>query len=357
MREYIVFDYKPTDKRNSIWRNSIWFELNDSSYRMVGFEHRGQIDFCCNPSEILRTQHHTMLSLDIFHNYENQGKVLTSKANDHSDIIITNVVDPRIQHKNIVFSDFLFNRTKAYYSQYPFKAGTTPWYHAGTNAYINPPLTRADNKKLIFVAACRTHIGKRIYRTRLAKLLENYKQLGHLGLGDNTINSLYSHSDFPNHSLTQLDHEKKTYCKRIVKWGEEYAAYSGYNPPHNEYYKNTFISIYGETIEFGLTTAVTEKTWDPLIKGHFILPFSNAGFIGYLQSIGIQFPDFINYSYDTIIDDEKRFAAYSDEVKRLLALDLDAWRELWDNNLHILLANKRYFYNRDYHRIDLEQLL
>ena len=295
MREYIIFDYKPNDKRSSIW-----FELNDSSYRMVGFQYRGPVDFCCHAGAALfRRQHHTMLSLDIFHNYENQGKVLTSKANDHSDIIITNVVDPRIQHKNIVFSDFLFNRTKAYYSQYPFKAGITPWYHAGANAYITPPLTCADNKQLIFVAACRTHNGKRIYRTQLAELLESYKQLGHLGLGDNTINSLYS----------------------------------GYNPPHNEYYKNTFISIYGETIEFGLTTAVTEKTFDPLIKGHFILPFSNAGFIGHLRSIGIQFPEFIDYSYDTVVDSEKRFAVYSDEVKRLLALDLDAWRALWDNNL------------------------
>jgi hypothetical protein len=87
------------------------------------------------------------------------------------------------------------------------------------------------------------------------------------------------------------------------------------------------------------------------------LPFSNAGFIEYLCSIGIQFPDFIDYSYDAVVNDEKRFAAYSDEVKRLLALDLDTWRALWNNNLHILLANKRYFYNRDYHRIDLAQFL
>ena len=336
-----------------------WFDLNGDAYRLVGFDYTGPIDFCCNlrATATLRARSRAMLDLAVFHNYENQGAALVSKIQDTGCVVITNIIDPQMQHENVVFSDFLFNRTKAYYSQYPFKAGATPWYHAGANAYITPPLTRADNKQLIFVAACRTYNGKRIYRTQLAGLLESYKQLGHLGLGDNTINSLYSHSDFPNHSLTQLDYEKETYCKRIVKQGEEYAAYSGYNPPHNEYYKNTFISIYGETIEFGLTTAVTEKTWDPLIKGHFILPFSNTGFIEYLRSIGIQFPDFIDYGYDTVVDDEKRFAAYSDEVKRLLALDLDTWRALWNNNLHTLLANKRYFYNRDYHRVDLEQFL
>ena len=94
-----------------------------------------------------------------------------------------------------------------------------------------------------------------------------------------------------------------------------------------------------------------------MIKGHFILPFSTPHFCDMLRSRGILLPDFIDYSYDTVVDSEKRFAAYSDEVKRLLALDLDAWRALWDNNLHILLANKRYFYNRDYHRVDLAQFL
>jgi hypothetical protein len=197
------------------------------------------------------------------------------------------------------------------------------------------------------VSASRTYHGDRIYRTRLVKLLENYKQSGYLGNGDHHETALYAHSDFPNYNLEQLEKEKTIPVKR--SWG--------YRPPHNEYYKNTFISIYGETIEFGSTTAVTEKTWDPLIKGHFILPFSNAGFIEYLCSIGIQFPDFIDYRYDTIDNDEKRFLVYSDEVKRLLAVDLDTWRAHWDNNLHILHANKRYFYDRDYHRIDLEQFL
>ena len=354
MREYIVFDYRPHNKHSPTW-----FELNGSAYQVVGFEHRGQIDFCCYPSAILRNHGHVMLSLDVFHNYENQGKELISKANDSSDIILTNVVDPRIHHKNIVFSDFLFNRTKAYYSQYPFNIDIKAWYHDGAYAYCSIPAHGAVNKQSIFVAPCRTYRNARVYRSQLAKLLENYKHLGHLGLGDNTINSLYAHSEFPDHNLQQLENEKNTGYRRAPKRAHfnDYHLYTGYSPPHNEYYKNTFISIYGETIEFGLTTAVTEKTWDPLIKGHFILPFSNAGFVGYLCSIGIQFPDFIDYHYDTVIDDEKRFAAYGDEVKRLLALDLDTWRDLWDNNLHILHANKRYFHDRDYHRIDLAQFL
>ena len=345
MKEHTVFYYHPTIKFTPSW-----FDLNGDPYRLVGFDHAGPIDFCCTlraPVSI-RNRSQVMLDLAVFHNYENQGKELKLKVHDNSGlVIITNLVDPRVQHKNIVFSDFLFNRTKAYYSQYPFGVGTRPWYHDGEHGYINIPLQRAESKQCIFVSACRTYHGDRIYRTRLFKLLENYKQLGYLGNGDHHETALYAHSDFPGHNLEQLESEKTIPAKRI----------QGYRPPHNEYYKNTFISIYGETIEFGSTTAVTEKTWDPLIKGHFILPFSNAGFVGYLYSIGIQFPDFIDYSYDTINDDEKRFAAYSDEVKRLLALDLDSWRALWDNNLHILLANKRYFYNRDYHRIDLEQFL
>jgi hypothetical protein len=132
----------------------------------------------------------------------------------------------------------------------------------------------------------------------------------------------------------------------------------GYSPPHNEYYRNTFVSIYSETIEFGADIIVSEKTYDPLIKGHFILPFAIRGFIKYVESeFRFRFPDFIDYSYDDISDDEQRYQAYIKEVYRLLSIDLDTWKTHWNENLDLLLYNKRVFHETPYDRIDLVKLI
>ena len=126
-------------------------------------------------------------------------------------------------------------------------------------------------------------------------------------------------------------------------------------PAHNEYYAQSFISIYGETIEYGSTIAVTEKTYDPLIKGHFILPFSTVGFVDYLKGIGFRFPEFIDYHYDTVADDDTRFGHYTQEVCRLLTLDLDTWRQHWNDNIDIIEHNKKLFHLRPYDQIDFSK--
>jgi hypothetical protein len=131
----------------------------------------------------------------------------------------------------------------------------------------------------------------------------------------------------------------------------------GYMPPHNEYYKNTFVSIYGETIEQGNSIAVTEKTYDPLIKGHFILPFSTSGFINFLKNKGFKFPEFIDYTYDTIVSDTDRYIAYEKEIDRLLAISINEWKLHWDNNLNLIKHNKQVFEQTAYDRVVLDHLM
>ena len=160
--------------------------------------------------------------------------------------------------------------------------------------------------------------------------------------------TLYSQLEFPDcQDIKQI--ETARHFARHGPWG--------YNPPHNEYYKNTFISIYGETIEFGSTIAVTEKTYDPLIKGHFVLPFSNSGFIAYLKSKGFRFPEFINYAYDSIVNDDLRFEHYTQEMRRLLELSIDAWQQLWQDNFDIIQHNRDKFVSGPYDQVDLTKYL
>jgi hypothetical protein len=218
---------------------------------------------------------------------------------------------------------------------------------------VIPEIVGADYKTKIYVAPNKTYLNDpwRVakFRPQLVQLLlDRFGDLGYIGENDLVKN------------LFLIPHVQMPDCQdlsQVVLSARNQKYQFGYCPPHNEYYKNTFISIFGETIEHGPSMAVTEKTYDPLIKGHFILPFSCAGFVSYLNTLGFQFPTFINYDYDSISNDKKRFASYTDEVTRLLSLQLDTWREHWNNNLDIIQHNQSIFFDRDYDRVDFSKIL
>jgi len=299
------------------------------------------------------------LELQIWHNHENQslfktGQPIDARRSSNDTVILTNAFDPIVEHANwVVENDFLFNRTKAYYLNYPFNSETRRWYYAGMGAYVLPEINSDQNKQKIFVSPNNTYSGntnrKIKYRPKIVEIVKSYNDLGHVGNHDVDKNLiLYPQLEFPDcQDIRQIETARHSPRHGLL----------GYNPPHNEYYKNTFISIYGETIEFGSTIAVTEKTYDPLIKGHFILPFSNCGFISYLKSKGFKFPEFINYGYDSIVDDDLRFDAYAQEIHRLLMIPIDQWKQLWSDNFDIIQSNRDKFVSGPFDRVDLAKYL
>ena len=326
----------------------MWWDINGDDYEFVDRDYRGTVDFFILNSynSSVQFDYRQKLNFRIFHGFED---FVREQCNRRDCWTITNGWDPTIDNDHIIVNDFLFNRTKAYYSQYPFQPDTQLWYYYDAISYKAPRLTRADLKKKIFVSPGKTYNGQRKYRSQLMSKIRNYSTLGYIGNRDDDPSLfLYSQAEFPEAfcNINELENETRP---QWDTWG--------YSPPHVEYYKNTFISIYGETIEHGNTIMITEKTWDPLIKGHFILPFSCCNFIQRLRDIGIKMPAFIDYSYDTEPDNERRWQLYSAEIDRLLTMDLDTWRQHWNDNLGLLLANQRYFSNRDYDRVDLAQLL
>jgi hypothetical protein len=126
-----------------------------------------------------------------------------------------------------------------------------------------------------------------------------------------------------------------------------------WEPMANCYYDVTAASIYVETIVSGHQMhTITEKTWDPLIKRHFILPFGYPGMIRDLeQDYGVLLPDFIDYSYDTIPDVEERFTAYLHSVDRFLALTMEELQTLVFDHSELLDHNRSIFFNCGYHSL------
>jgi hypothetical protein len=59
--------------------------------------------------------------------------------------------------------------------------------------------------------------------------------------------------------------------------------------------------------------------------------------------------------YETVADDDTRFGHYTQEVCRLLTLDLDTWRQHWNDNIDIIEHNKKLFHLRPYDQIDFSK--
>jgi hypothetical protein len=208
-------------------------------------------------------------------------------------------------------------------------------------------------RQKIFLAPNKTHKQTRPYRQKLLALLARpeFQPLGFASNPDDTPgSSLIPQIDFLGQdTLTSLD---------MAAHKDSTNYYQGhYSPPHNHYYKHTFISIYTETLEVGTSIAPTEKTYDPLIKYHFILPFSTCGFIKHLKGMGFLFPEFIDYSYDNIVDDNARFESYLNEAVRLLQLPKYEWPTQLHLNKDLLEYNCRLFWHKDYDRINFHTVI
>lgn len=265
--------------------------------------------------------------VEIFHNYNNQNFSFLEK--DLNCYYLTNAVDLTINDSRIIFTDFLFNRTKAYYLKEGYRYKQSLWYYAGDDCYTLPPLDFERDRK-IYLALNDTYRDYFHSRPQIFCYLMKHREKGFLG----------------NPSLNM----------HLVSEGNPFNS-SRYQPVSNSYYQQSYISIYGETVEHGTSIVVTEKTFEPLIKGHFILPFSTHGFVEHLKNIGFEFPNFINYEYDKVKNFFDRYKKFHEEMERLVNLSNDFWKEMYYTHQNIIKHNRDYFFLKPFHKVNLKQLI
>lgn len=293
--------------------------------------------------------------------------VLILHTNSHPECI--NISFPSVQ-----YTDFLWNRSRAFFSVQPknlffprhgMKSYTCPWYpnttgrnrpyeyyalsdldqviqkqHHGTSdtcnmlgqLYVSMNCTRNAgrlNSELTGFSEQQQYSSikgfciRDVLRTELVSLLEHYPgylsnpQRGAVLIGEGVDPS-------------------------VVHYQISYTSGMGMTPANNAYYDNSILSIYIETLSYGDNVkCVTEKTWEPLIKGHFILPFGYSGLIHDLQhNYNMKMPEWIDYSYDSEKNDLVRWTKYLMEIKRVLGY---GYRKLFEhkcNDIEILKHNR-----------------
>jgi hypothetical protein len=126
--------------------------------------------------------------------------------------------------------------------------------------------------------------------------------------------------------------------------------FTGWCPIDNRYYSASYISAYVETLAYkSHARTITEKTFDPLIKGHFILPYGYPGLVSDIKSIyGFKLPDWIDYSYDSVEDDLIRFNMFIKEFYRLKSFPISYFQKKFTEDIDILQENRKIFFTRPY---------
>jgi hypothetical protein len=338
--------YGPGDSEARTFLN-----LNLTKYHKVKDLNDADLIFSIGSTPADSIVHGNQLVLEVFHNYDDQVNKINQSTVPGCDYI-TNAVDTSVENPGIHSVDFLFNRTKAYYTDSDIVEDDS-WYYMA-NCYKLRPIVDKPLASKIYLAPNKTykewrHVRRCKYRTKIFETLKaQFLSSGYIGNPEDSKFTLYSEIDLP--TMANIEDLTSTHKKMPQ-------SYYHYKPPHSLYYQNTFISIYGETAETGNSTIVTEKTYDPLLKGHFIMPFSTVNFINHLKSLGFLFPKFIDYSYDSIRDDDKRYDAYEKEVLRLCSIPLAQWRLIHGEHRSLLRHNQDLFTSKPYDTINLEKFL
>lgn len=103
-------------------------------------------------------------------------------------------------------------------------------------------------------------------------------------------------------------------------------------------FENTFLTVSTETFFEDPGMFITEKTFRPIAMGHPFIILGQVGILKKLQSFGFK-TDFIDTSYDDVIDHKKRFAMFHESFLNWINDDKEKYYNKWlsmvEYNLYI----------------------
>jgi hypothetical protein len=271
-----------------------------------------------------------------FYNHIGKNIVLAHKNLAQKDSI----------YDNIFYYDSMFDICKLYFTEYTEELNDKVWNRLSEPDFFNlPEICVNPTKKFIYAAYVYPpfHHPRMRYRSRLGEFLKSkYIDDGYVGEKGQRL--------LPNNIRDDSQ------CLKFINHGPIM-----WYPIADDYYHDTFISIIVETI-MGLVSnsedpkqiktdvkCITEKVFEPLAKGNFILPFGYKGIVDDIRSYGFKLPDWIDYSYDDILDPDDRFESYLCSVDDILNMRMNkVLNRYYINDVEILEHNRQVFFDRPY---------
>jgi hypothetical protein len=291
------------------YANELWIDINLHN-----------VDFLKSQPKILDGIEQVCF-YDFFHVHENGGRFnldhVQSLAQRFPVTWFTaNATATSIDAVNIKKVDYLWNRTKLAMIQ-----GQTGWKHCGdARAYKQLPLNLNRREKKFL------SLNRRMsaYRSKLY----NYLSTKNNGFLSNVHKGLILKNKYNNVDTVTV-------------------------PPDSTFFDQSYISIQVESQTSGQQGIFfTEKTYDHLVQGRLVLNFGTSNFYSTLKNQGWKLFQGIDYSFDTITNDEERFQKFIDSLDNLLNLSLLDLHDLFLLNLPAIEHNHKMLYTKPYYYID-----
>jgi hypothetical protein len=261
--------------------------------------------------------------------------------------VTTDYKKPVDSIKSICY-DHMFNRQKAYFTEYDkFDLKRRLWSFNATKAMYE--LNEITNKTLVkkFLIPNKTY--EKSFFTDMNNLPEDTTERSRFRKYlKSTILESDCYFSSPDNWIYLNSQEMS---EIILNDYHYYSAGMGFHPLANNYYETSAVSVYVETCVETLanTKIVTEKSFNPFVKGHFVLPFSYQYYVRDIQEIyGFKLPEWIDYTYDNIADDNERFLAFMKSFSKIRFKSLQELQDLCNRDIDILKYNRNIFFERNY---------
>lgn len=287
-----------------------------------------------------------------------------------------------------VYTEAIFNRVYSFYKHQPdriFKASmetnsSNSWYPNrsetmrkesfeltdldNTYRFVNPEDPVIPNNAVLksFISANRIRYPDLYYSelTNFSDISRSYEKFGQ------TPHRVPQTRDFLRADLTKLlynypgflgDPSKGNFLIGHKPSQEDLEATLGFQgacsivPFHHSYYYHSVLTIGIETNinQMYEGFALTEKTFEPFLKGHIPLMFSSPGFYHTaIEYYGFKMPDWVNLRFDDYFNDLDRWMYFVLEVKRLLNLGPKELHRLRLQDVDILRHNRSILLDHGY---------
>lgn len=284
----------------------------------------------------------TVMNIDIENNYTNVGNLVTS---EHNSQTVKDICDK-------------YGWRSHYYFFHGWAA--LDWYRGYDRTFLITPWAKRNPTKT-FIAPNRIIAGERKHRLQI--LYHIFKQ----GMLDNHI-SCPAVCPAENIDIKQAIRSLETIYPDIQSVFESarlpinFANEQGH-PMHSCWLSlfdesaDSLLYLVTETIASGRRHHLTEKTFKPIALGMPFVLVSTQGSVGYLKKYGFETFDSVwDESYDTILDDNLRFAHIAKLLKSIDSLTQSARQDLFRKCFPIIEHNWNHFYHGGFERILWQEL-
>lgn len=290
--------------------------------------------------------------LDIFHSGDDvrtfdRHTILDLYKNKNFNAVLIHC-DHNVNTTELIFYDHMWNRQKIYFTDYDnYDLSNRHWTFKATKKMFE--LSEIQHKTLLkkFLVPNKTYKHNFLLDTTGVDESHTLRSKARVILEK----AVLEHDCYYSNPNNYIFLEPQELSQDIINDHHFFNMGMGFTPIANRYYDTSAISVYVETLASSKSKQglISEKTYNPLIKGHFIIPFSYSGIIKDLKEIyGFKFPDWIDYSYDNIEDDQERFHEFMKSFSRIRFLTLEQLQEKCNYSIDIVRHNRQVFYNRPY---------